>query len=266
MKWLYTGFFLLSSTLWGQEIGHRFQHDYFQKLSSCGKKTESQLHALRLSLEHKGIKPSRPMVVNVFEQFSGFNQTLFFNSKNWFYPSFNGHHEFQGINCSSGTCRAEFFVFLSDLALSKPDWLYRLAFFDMGDFHAKIAEASLSLHNHFQRSEDMILRDIKVELAPDSLAATVNTKKLQRLMERGYSVLLMWQLKTTMDQQRYDEITKKFESPAELQKLVGGTWRVPRQTSSLSYVGFLVYVTKLDQAYESKVEVRNRRDHFYNCQ
>lgn len=266
MKWFYSSLLFLSVSVCGQEVGHRFQHDYFQKLNSCGKKAESQLYALRFSFEHKNIRSSQPMILNVTEQISGFTQSLVYNTKNWFYPSFNGHHEFQGITCSKGACRTEFFVFLTDLALAKPDWLFRLTFFDAGDFHSKLAEAHLSLHNQFRQSEETILKDLKVSVAADSLAATVNTSKLQRLIEQGYDVLLMWQLKTAKDQQKYEEITKRFETPKDLAQLAGGVWKVPRQTKPLTYVGFLVYATKLDQAHESKVEIRNNRDRFYDCQ
>lgn len=258
--------FLSSPALRAQSIGHRYQHDYFQKLNGCGTKTESELRAVRFSFEHKNLKLGRTLIANVHEQFSGFAQTLIHNGQNWFYPSFNGHHEFQRLSCGAQSCRAEFFVFLSELALAKPDWLFRLTFFDDGAFHSKVAEASLSLHNPFQQAPDVLFKDTKVTVRPEALVATVDTKKLKRLLKDGHSVLLMWQLKQSREQHQYDEVVKQFAGPAAVDELKAGSWTLPKPTAGLSYIGFLVYVTKNDQAYESKVEVRNQRDSFYLCQ
>lgn len=227
---------------------------------------ESQLFAIRFSVEHQSIKPTKSLIVSVAEQFSGFAQSIVYNTKNWFYPSFGGHHEFQSLSCTQGRCRAEFFVFLSDLALKKSDWFFRLEFYDTGEFHSKLFEANLSLPNRFQRSEDLIFRDTKVSVSSQSLTAAIDPKRLERFLARGYSVHLMWQLKDRKDQQQYREVSMHLDGLADLAKLRSGIWSTQLPTKSLSYVGFLVFVSKDDQAYESKVEVRNSRDSFYNCQ
>lgn len=266
MKFLFLYLLLFTTKLWGQALSHRYQHDYFLKRSPCGGKQESELSAIRFSFEHRNLRASRPIILNVSEQSSGFTQTLIFNTQNWFYPSFNGHHEFQPLTCSRETCRAEFFVFLSESVLAKTDWFYRLVFFDDKAFHEKLAEASLGLRNKFEKNPKAFFKETKVVVEENALVATVELARLRKLISDGYDVLLMWQLKDTADQQQYREVSVHLDGPASLAKLSDGTWRTALPTKPLSYVGFLVYARKDDQAYESKIEVRNSRDSFYNCQ
>lgn len=266
MKWLLIGLLLWPGISEGQDLEHRFQHDYFRKENACGGKLESQLQALWFSFEHPALKARASLIANVTEQASGFTQTLIYNTKNWFYPSFNGHHEFHPVDCDKRTCRAEFFVFLSELALAKPDWVFRLSVFDDGAFHAKIAEATLAVHNRFEKSPDAFLKETRLSVSADALVAELDTPKLRRLLTEGFRLRLIWQVKNTSDQQKFTEISKVLAAPKDVDALTGGRWQVPMKTKSLRYVGFLVYASKADAAFESKIEVRNERDSFYRCQ
>lgn len=259
---------LLSTSVWGSnelKASYRLQRDLFIKSNACNQSIPSYLSVLSLEFDVPKQSLKRNWIVGVNEENSRFHQTIVYNGKNWFYPIWSsGHKEYGLPECEGKTCSVHFFVFLNDQMMKIKDWFFQVNIFKQADY-AKIYDSRIYVENEFLKdTSKMFFEDLKLEYKPSKVVAKIDKAKVKELLQANYNVKFILQSRTSKNQQQYTEKTFVM-TPSDPWLKGQELFTINEDLKDLTYLGFLIYVTKGNLAFETKIEVMNKNDSFYNC-
>jgi hypothetical protein len=259
---------VLTSSAWASselKSTYRLQRDLYIKSNACQQSIPSYLNVLSLEFDVPKQSLNQKWIVGIHEQNSRFNQTIIFNGKTWFYPIWtSGHKEYGLPECEGQSCSVHFFVFLNDQMLKIKDWYFQVNIFNQKDY-SKIYNTHVYVDNKFlEDTSKMFFEDLKLEYKSGKAVAKIDKDKVKSLLSSNYKVKFILQSRTSQNQQQYTEKTVVM-TPDHPWLKNQELFSINEDLKELTYLGFLIYVTKDNLAFETKIEIMNKNDAFYNC-
>ncbi|MFP5387158.1 MAG: hypothetical protein ACLGHN_13850 [Bacteriovoracia bacterium] len=262
---LFQALLLIALSAHANDVIVRLQKDFYLKKNACNKTLSNYLNTISFKLDFpKGTMPKN-YIIGVVEKNSKFSQTIFFNGVNWFYPTWQGHTEYRLPDCTRAGCEARFFVFLTELPIRYQSWSFDVSVFDTTKKNERVLQKNYPVENVFMQSGYEHFETLDLKHIKNNLKAKVDKEKVKKLLAENYQVQFIFQWRENKDQQQYSEEAHLLKPDHKWLTNENQEFKMTKKLKNPTYLGFMVYVTKNNRAYESKVEVLNQNDSFYDC-
>lgn len=265
--------FAKPSTPHTDAAGIRLQNDLYIQKNDCGQSNSSQLYSVYFTYFVDKTFYSEPLLIQVNEKNSKFNQTIVYNGKYFFYPSLfgeSGHKEYGMPVCDkSKTCYFSFFIFDTDQLVKQKELEFEVRIYQTNPPNKlQLSNPTLKAKGKFDKNyESLLFKDLNLNYTQDfsKVETSIDKKKLKQLINEGYTVELIYSYRKSLDQYEYSEETAFINKEDPWLQSEDPTWPLKSKLKNPTYLSFMVLLTKGSKSYETKIEVLNKNNSFYSC-
>lgn len=254
----------------------RFQRDLYIQKNKCDQKIISRLNAIHFRFRLDKKITAKPIIIQVNEASMQMKQTLFYTGEYFFYPGLfgqDGHKEYELPVCNSkDKCDFQFFVFddanAAQKIVQKKSLDFDLSIFDLRIPNKKLFGTTISSTNHFgDDTKNKIFEDLNLKFNDDysEIFATIDKEKLLKLLRLKYRIEMIFSYRKNLNQHQYSEesVNLKLDNPWFAHSK--NNWYLKEKLTKPTYLSFMVLVSDGPESYESKIEVHNAKNPFYQC-